>query len=337
VTDPTEEISDTTIERVDGALIVRWDPAEAPVQAVVSPSPDEPHALDGAELELGDDHLRITLNGQPHRIYVHLFGADGSHRVVAERLVPLEGTLNFRDIGGYRAYRDGRVQRVRWGRVYRADGLATLTDADLQVLEALGVAVVCDFRGPHELAEAPSRVIGHDHIELVEVSISDGSDGKPLFQQIVDQEVTGLGVEEMTAFYSITLDSQAEVFGRVLERIADPAQHAVVFHCTAGKDRTGMLAAVLLSTLGVPDDVILADYELTNGFRSARRAVVMAELADRGVSLDAFLPFFTAVPDVLARSLDELRARWGSIDGYLTDHAGLAPATLEALRAQLLV
>jgi protein-tyrosine phosphatase len=122
----------------------------------------------------------------------------------------------------------------------------------------------------------------------------------------------------------------------VLARIADPAEHAVVFHCTAGKDRTGMLAALLLHVLGVADDVVLHDYELTNGFRAERRAVLLKELEPHGVGLEDFLPFFTAVPDVLAGSLDHLCSAYGSVEAYLLGPAGLTPATLDALRATLL-
>jgi protein-tyrosine phosphatase len=324
-----------TAERNDDRLTVRWAAADRPERVVVSPSPDEPHALDHATVEVADDHVAVALDGLPGRIYVHLFSTDGSHVVVAERLVPMEGTRNFRDLGGYRGL-DGR--RVRWGRVYRSDGLATLTDLDLGLLRDLGVKVVCDFRSDREHTDAPSKVAGHGSIELLGLPISDGSDaGKALFEQIADRELTRIGVDEMAAYYVLTLDANARRFGEVLDRIADPSQHAVVFHCTAGKDRTGMLAALLLSVLGVDDATILHDYELTNGYRAERRAELLAALEQRGIELADFLPFFTAVPSTLAASLDHLRATYGSVDGYLVDRAGLTPATIDALRSHLLV
>jgi hypothetical protein len=86
----------------------------------------------------------------------------------------------------------------------------------------------------------------------------------------------------------------------------------------------------------VADDDILHDYGLTNGFRAARRTVVLAELGEHGIELDDFLPFFTAVPEVLAGSLDHLRATYGSVEGFLTARAGVEPATLDALRSGLL-
>jgi protein-tyrosine phosphatase len=100
---------------------------------------------------------------------------------------------------------------------------------------------------------------------------------------------------------------------------------------------TGLTAALLLSVLGVDDETILRDYELTNQFRAERRAVLRRELGDAGVDFERFLPFFTAVPEVLAAALADLRARWGSVERYLEVKAGVDGSTFDALRHELLM
>jgi protein-tyrosine phosphatase len=110
----------------------------------------------------------------------------------------------------------------------------------------------------------------------------------------------------------------------------------MVFHCTAGKDRTGLMAMLLLGALGVPHDEIVRDYELTTHYRSSKRLVVLRpQLEAAGVDVDAVLPFLTAQAPVMAATIAALEARHGSIEGYLAGPAGLDGRTLADLRAHL--
>jgi protein-tyrosine phosphatase len=123
-----------------------------------------------------------------------------------------------------------------------------------------------------------------------------------------------------------------EFFGHLLE-----SNEPTVFHCTAGKDRTGLTAALLLSTLGVDDAQILDDYELSNRFRSAvRLGEIRPLLAEKGIDIEGFLPLFTAPRRAMAAALAGVEGTYGSVEAYLTGTAGVAPATLDALRADLL-
>jgi len=117
---------------------------------------------------------------------------------------------------------------------------------------------------------------------------------------------------------------------------ADPANHPMVFHCTAGKDRTGLMAMLLLGALGVPDEDIVRDYELTTHYRSSKRMVVLRpQLEAAGVDVDAVLPFLTAQAPVMAATIEQLEARHGSIEGYLSGPAAVTPETLRQLRTVL--
>jgi protein-tyrosine phosphatase len=313
-------------------LVVRWE-GDRPVAVHVSRSPTDQGArrhepTPGGVLVLDDLDPAV-------RYYVHLVRAGEDTVVVAERRVPLEGARNFRDLGGY-VGADGR--RVRWGAVYRSDHLGDLTDADRRQLDRLGIRTIVDFQGAHERddpAVPPSVPAG---IRRVEHPLIDGpADGVTFYQRVMDRTLTSFAVEDLTAFYEATLEWSAATFGAVLALLSDPTHLAAVFHCRAGKDRTGLTAALLLGALGVAEEEILDDYELTNRYRSGNRVEVLRpELAAEGLDIDDFLPLFVAPRRALADTLAGLRARHGSIEGYLTGPAGLGAEDLARLRTRLL-
>ncbi|HMQ25573.1 MAG TPA: tyrosine-protein phosphatase [Acidimicrobiales bacterium] len=327
------------VEREDGELVVRWAPAGPGDRLVVGESPEEAAGHEVDHDGSGEVHLRGLDPSVRH--YVHLHHGDEPVAVAAERLVPLEGTLNFRDLGGYRTV-DGR--QVRWGRVFRSDALGQLTDADLTYLERLGVRLVCDFRDDHETQRAPSRLPAHPDLRMERFPIGAGGDttvtgGRKdgLTDLVLAGQLGEVSPEMLGDFYVGMLEGRSEPLVAVLDRVADPANHPLVFHCTAGKDRTGVLAAILLSVLGVDDETILDDYELTDRYRTPRRiAEVEPRLAEAGVELDKVRALFSAPRPVLARTLTTLEARYGSVERFLTGPAGMGPATLERLRSVLL-
>ena len=251
-----------------------------------------------------------------------------------ERLVALEGALNWRDLGGYRTA-DGRV--TKWDRIYRSDGLDQLTDADLDVVAELGIKLVFDFRVDREVDEFPSRLVGHPTVRCQRLPIGgDEVEGRSILEIIRAGELRTYTVEDMAGTYEHLLEDFAPVFGEVLTHAADPANHPMVFHCTAGKDRTGLMAMLVLGALGVADDEIARDYELTTHYRSSKRLVVLRpQLEAAGVDVDAVLPFLTAQAPVMAATIAALEDRHGSIDRYLTGPAAVTEETLAQLRTVL--
>jgi protein-tyrosine phosphatase len=250
-----------------------------------------------------------------------------------ERLLALEGALNWRDLGGY-ATSDGRV--TRWERVYRSDGLDQLTDADLDLIVDLGIRLVVDFRIDREVDLAPSRLPDHPELRRQRLPIGDDVAGTTVIERIQSGELTSYTAEEVAATYEKILEESAREFGIALTHAADPANHPMVFHCTAGKDRTGLMAMLLLGALGVDSDDIAADYELTTHYRSSKRLVILRpQLEAAGVDVDAVLPFLTAQAPVMAATIEALVDRYGSIPQYLTGRAGVADETLRRLRTEL--
>jgi protein-tyrosine phosphatase len=253
-----------------------------------------------------------------------------------ERRIELEGAHNFRDLGGY-VGADGAT--VRWGRVYRSDHLGELTDGDLDRLVELRVSVVVDFRSTREHTEMPSRIVPGGSIELLSRPILDGTaPGATFYDLVTNGELKDFTPEDLARFYRRTLRDSAAVYGEVLTMIATMGDDvALVFHCAAGKDRTGLAAALLLGALGVDDEQILDDYEATNRYRSGRRLEeIRPALAEKGIDVDRLMPLFIAPRPAMAGALASLRDDHGGIESYLRTSAGLDAATLARLRETLL-
>jgi protein-tyrosine phosphatase len=250
-----------------------------------------------------------------------------------DRLVRLDGARNFRDLGGYHT-RDG--QNVRRGVLFRSDGLDGLSAADVAVVAGLGLRTVCDLRGELEAAARPDVVI--DGAELIAVPMGEATaDHGDLIALVAGGEMAEVTDADMADIYRSILGRFAIPVGRLVSLAADPGRRPLVFHCAAGKDRTGVAAALLLGAVGVPVDSVLDDYELTNRYRSAWRiAQLRPELAARGIDIDLMRPYFSAPRPALAAALAWLDDEYGSIEGYLLGPAEVTPGALEQLRSGLL-
>ena len=178
--------------------------------------------------------------------------------VLPSRSLPLQGASNFRDLGGY-VGRQGLT--VRWGKLFRSDHLGDLQAADIARLEALGLARVCDFRGVLERAAHPCAMPGPVvHALSIEPTVVQALEDFAVRNRgIGEADAVRLMQQTYRAFVTDNTARFAELFGHLLDNDAP-----LVFHCTAGKDRTGFAAALVLSALGVSRDDILQDYLLTN-------------------------------------------------------------------------
>ncbi|SOB84830.1 tyrosine-protein phosphatase [Streptomyces sp. 1331.2] len=230
---------------------------------------------------------------------------------------------NFRDLGGYPAA-DGRS--VRWGLLYRSDSLGKLTsDADLDKLRALGIRTVIDLRYPWEIA-AKGRVPELDGLEYHNLSI----EHRPYDQAEIDP---GLDPWRYLAdrFAEVAEDGVKEI--RQVLDVITAAEAPVVFHCASGKDRTGLIAALLLTLLGVAEDDIAADFALTE--LATAQLVADWHAAHPGRTLR--WPGFGRAPETVIRlTLADLAARHGSVEAYLTGTLGIDREQITALHTRLL-
>lgn len=253
---------------------------------------------------------------------------------VKRRHLALEGAPNFRDLGGY-ATGDGRT--VRWGLLFRSDNLAHLTDEDLEKVEALGIRLVCDFRGADERAQEPDRLPASRPPAVAELEISD-----PSFSSTALRERITSGNLESQDLRQLLIDANRLFAGRfapqyaaMFERITRSENLPALVHCTAGKDRAGFASALILRTLGVPMETVVDDFLLTNHYTAAK--IERTLLVIRVVSLlradpERVRPVLGVEPAFLAAAFDEIDARWGSFDRYRREALGLDDARLAAFR-----
>ncbi len=245
-----------------------------------------------------------------------------------DRLVALEGPANFRDLGGH-ATRDGGV--VRTGRVYRSDSLSYLSDDDLRRLrEELGIRTVIDLRAPHEVEEHGHGPL-QTHVRQLHLPIVDQTREPPEPRRFVRRAPRFQTLDEIYAFM---LGEYADRIGRVLEVIADPATHPLVFHCAAGKDRTGLVSALVLAICDVADEEIVADFAFTEARMPTiiARHTARAELGDRAAEVAG--QQYGAPPVTMATVLERLRAEHGDLVAYVRT-TGLDDPAMDRLRAAL--
>ncbi|MET0146685.1 MAG: tyrosine-protein phosphatase [Ilumatobacteraceae bacterium] len=226
------------------------------------------------------------------------------------RNLTLDGVFNFRDLGGYAAA-DGR--HVRWRTVFRADGLGRLTAADVEALRPLGLKAVIDLRTERELDRR-----GRFPVETYPVTFHHLS----VLDQTWDRDAAIRENLPATEFlhraYTEILANGGPRFGAALEVLAQAEHLPAVFHCAAGKDRTGLLAALLLGLLGVDRDVIVADYELTQDTMERFLARTAAEDPELAASMAQTPPsFHVADPDAMALVIGDLEREHGSVAGYV--------------------
>lgn len=251
------------------------------------------------------------------------------------RRVMLEGSRNFRDIGNYPTT-DGA--RVRPGVVFRSGSLDELADADTQVLQSLGVCAVVDLRRALERAEELPPWFAASGVAVTQLPIGTRvAHLKSIAERMVTGEIEDFSNDDMVDIYSTLLTHYPAEFGEVIRVIAH-AEGATVVHCTAGKDRTGVAVALLLSFLGVDDETVAADFALSQQNYSLP---LLADLEVRFAAMDADLErvraFFEAQPVVMRGLLVDLRARFGSAAAYLAGPAGASREDLERVRTRLLV
>jgi protein-tyrosine phosphatase len=254
---------------------------------------------------------------------------------VTQRRLLLEGPVNFRDLGGY-ATADGYT--VRWGRVFRSDSLQSLTPADVARLEELGVRLVCDLRRDEERATAPSPMVGQPGVQIEHLPVGGiAAETKTMAGRMMRGEIPEVSVDTMAGVYLTILGLHPDSFGEVVRRATDPGSLPMVVHCTAGKDRTGVACALVLGALGVDDDTIASDYELTTEYHSlAKIAQVRPQLEAVGIEFETVEAYWAAPRAVMVATLAGVHERWGGIEGYLRGPAELSAKALDKLRVNLL-
>lgn len=303
--DVVDPVSHVNVLGVGDELMVTWRGGSAALSVFVSDDPDDA----GVDVRAPDAPGRVTLPRPQGRAYVHLFEPSQGFVVAAERRLEMDGPTNFRDLGGYPTLDGGWT---RWGRVFRSDGLHEASAGDLDRLESLGITTVFDLRSDEEVEQAPDRLpagIAHVHLPMS----SDVAKGRSMLQRILDGDLTKFDDDDMSAGYLRMLEGFPEHLARIVATVAD--SQPVLFHCTAGKDRTGIAAMTLLGLADVADSFILDDYEVSARYRRRSpegTAWFEQQIRDAGHDPAGFATLWGSPRAVMRRTLDGLRDRWGS-------------------------
>lgn len=253
------------------------------------------------------------------------------------RILPLEGGVNFRDLGGYRTA-DGRI--TKWKTVYRAGSPAGLTEADQAELTRRGIRTVCDFRANEERESEPNPFV-------------EGNAEVTYWTRDYAQEMGDLGTvltspdagpeksrAALIAAYRTFPEEHADSFAQMFRFLAE-GQVPLAFNCSAGKDRTGVAAALLLTLLGVPRETVIADYALSDDIVDYRAQLQESVEANPSYAFLLELPWETVEPLMasdpayIESALNAIEQQHGSIDAFVERELGVTPAMKRQIVANL--
>jgi protein-tyrosine phosphatase len=329
------------VERVaPDRVTISWRGAD-PVDVYVSNRPDA--SIAAARLLTRADARGVFVmapTGAARPYFILKDERDGGLVRVAERLLPLERGSNFRDVGGYPA---AGGKHVRWGLIYRSGATPLLTDADFRYLARLGIAADIDLRSTEERRIAPDRLPQ----KTGALYLARDYPGAEVFAPAATSGRSDASPVNLYRSWLVSLAPQfRDVFRQLLAR-----NGAVTYHCSAGQDRSGVATALVLSALGVPRDVILADYHLSTKDRRPENEmpridparypgnVVAAYYAKSQASGRRGKPrplYDASGAALLQQTFDEIDARWGSVDAYLDQELGIDARDITRLRAAYL-
>jgi len=307
---------------------------------------DTPSATDG--ILIGDDVTASNFtwtpeSGADERHYFIIRPEGGTPLMTATRVLPLEGGRNFRDLGGYETA-DGR--QVKWGHVFRSGVMHQLTPADYDYLSGLGIDVICDFRSEQERASEPTDwAAGEVNYVTFPDPAGDDDLSKSFAAVFMDPEVTP---EKVRATFIEHYRSMHKYYAPAYTVMFDELANGdipLAFNCSAGKDRTGVAAALLLTALGVPRETVVADYAL-----SEQVVDYMAEFYDAAGEAGpdspyAFLmqlppevvePLMRTEPAYIEATFESIDAEYGSVEAFIQQELGVDDAELQRLKDRLL-
>lgn len=233
-----------------------------------------------------------------------------------DRYVPLEGASNMRDLGGLSLADGGRVRR---GRVFRSAGLSELTSSDQATIAGLGIATVIDLRSEAERAHAPSRLPSG----LEVLAPGDGGVGAQPGLRQRNPKTAADAIAMMRTGNRSYPERLAAAVSETFRVVAEDKAGGVLFHCSAGKDRTGFVAAMLLLSAGASRDTVIEDYLATN-LMWKRNSVFINQLPE-----PVREPVFSARQEYIEAALDEVEQQHGSVTGYLVRRCGIGESMLE--------
>jgi protein-tyrosine phosphatase len=258
--------------------------------------------------------------------------------VVGEALLPFEGIHHFRDIGGYKS-EDGR--RVKWNTFYRSDKLSSLTTSDIKYIKNLNIKTILDLRSLKEVKENPDiKIAGIENINISAMPVLDKvGDDFDMMYIFSNDLVSGDDIRKLLIKGYSTMVFNNPAFKELVDCIENEERLPIVFHCSAGKDRTGFGAALILSILGVPEETIIDDYLATNFYRKEINEKIISKIQGKIINKDRvkILSYmFEVKRELIEASFTSIKNNYGDMDTYLEKEYGLTKKKRKELKNRLL-
>lgn len=334
---PCSILSDITVERIDEYSVNILLKSHGNVEIFIFKG-NSPHTIDTTQPILqvkGKNRIPVTKLDPHFRPYFLVVPEGTEGTVVSERKVTCQGTFNFRDLGGY-ITKDNKT--IKWGELFRSDGLAGLTDKGSIQFNNLGIKKIYDFRTIQEVQKSPDKLPEDDSVHYFNYPVKHGEfNFVSVMKKLKQGDASWLTKDYMTKGYIKGIEEFSTAWGQAFKSIVQNEGTPSIFHCTGGKDRTGTFSALLLLVLGVHENTIIYDHQLSNKFIKKMLPLLEKTIHSYGIEPKLLEPYFTAPLSGITTLLDHIRQKYDTAENYLVEKCGVLPGDFDLLKEKLLV
>ena len=317
----------------DGTYLIKWEtfpPITGTVKIHESQRPDSFNMnAPNFEIDIQNGYKRI-LSTSPTRPYFKLVFNNKYSTITSERIIPMLGIFNFRDVGGY--YNNKEKRQLKWGKLYRSGSLAMASKYDIRMLYQLGIETIIDLRTERESYEYPNSFKA-PHIYNLPLR---GDHHDIFFEEILLHRLTR---NDILAYdqdvFSFLLENNTDYFTKLFDILLEEKNYPIVFYCSLGKERSALATALVFKALELDDDTIFEDYLLSNRWIDYPSLLRNADMYPMEVQ-ETITALFSAHRETLKNSFETLKTNYGSIEHYLENELKLTPKKREKLKAILM-
>ncbi|MDA8781006.1 tyrosine-protein phosphatase [Gammaproteobacteria bacterium] len=258
---------------------------------------------------------------------------NNSFQTEEHRLLPMDGSHNTRELGGYKTT-DGKT--IKWGKLFRSDKLSDISKIDQAYLQNLGIKKIVDFRSEQEKAEDPNIIpTGISYVEMpISVDGAMRSKIEAVLKGETDREVQSFLIDANKEFVT----NYADVYENFLRGLIDE-DAPTLFHCTAGKDRAGFAAAITLIALGVSKEDVINDYMKTNTFTQERIEEILGQIELMSLyqsDVEILRPLLGVEQIYIETAFRTAEDKYGSLENFIRDGLNISDEDIQKLRNKFL-
>lgn len=342
-------INHVSISRIDEWINIAIDnPGKKSIELFMGKKPDYEY-IDQLAAE-STANLFVLLLPAAKGPYYFYYRLDGQNSYIfSERVIPLQGAINVRDMGGYETV-DGRL--VKWGKLFRGDQLSKLTEQDIRLLEALNIKTIVDYRSQHEQSINPNKSIGtvkkvfhydpqSDFSEAAASAVDLEDENEKLIAGlkagvVPENYINGKGLKVIESYRNFVLNPVCrEAYKNVVSVYVNPDAAPVLQHCRGGKDRTGFGSMLILLLLGVKLEDVIYDYTLTGALRQERNTLKLGhyqQLTDNEDYIAYLMSLIETRAEFINESIRTINEEYGGIEAYALTMYGITSNDIETMK-----